>query len=208
MTHTLHRRTDMINVNVEDFAMLSMAAQKYNDKGAGEKLKKIFKMVSDSNPDNLGDDTFGCRYTGYADEQILEQIGDKSYVCAAFSGRSRLKEALKKIKEADLGMSVVVSGNYKVVFDILKEIGLKSHTVNMSLGFFGKENLLPREEVLAFSTMCGHGMVPAKRIENVIEKVKSGKLTPEEGSKTITHTCTCGIFNPKIAAQMLKKISE
>lgn len=208
MTHTLHRRVDIIKVDGEDFAMLSMAAKKYNDKGAGEKLKKIFQMVADSNPDNLGDDTFGCRYTGCTDEQILEQMGDKAYVCAVFSDRSRLKEALKRIKEADLGMSVVVSGNYEVVFDILKEVGIKPHTVNMSLGIFGKKDLLPREEVLAFSTMCGHGIVPANRVENVIEKVKSGKLTPEEGAKRLASTCTCGIFNPKLAAQMLKRISD
>ena len=57
MTHTLHRRTD-INHDAEDFAILCMAAQKYNDKGAGEKLRKIFKMVSDLNPDNLADDNW------------------------------------------------------------------------------------------------------------------------------------------------------
>jgi len=206
MTHTLHRRTD-INRDGEDFTILCMAAQKYNDKGAGEKLKKIFKMVSDSNPDNLADDNLGGRYTGYTDEEILEHMGDKAYVGAAFSDRSRLKEALKRIKEADLGMSLVVSGNYKVVFGILKDIGLKPHTVNMSLGIFGNKDVLPREEVLAISTMCGHGMVTEKRIENIIEEVKAGKLTPEEGGKRLASTCTCGIFNPKLAAQMVKKIS-
>ena len=205
MTHTLHRRTD-INHDAEDFAILCMAAQKYNDKGAGEKLRKIFKMVSDVNPDNLADDNLGGRYTGYTDEEILNHMGDKAYVGAAFSDRSRLKEVLKKIKEADLGMSVVVSGNYKAVFDILKEIGIKPHTVNMSLGIFGKKAILPREDVLAISTMCGHGMVSTKRIENVIKAVKSGKLTPEEGGKRLASTCTCGIFNPEITAEMLKRI--
>jgi hypothetical protein len=24
---------------------------------------KIYQMIADSNPDNLGDDTFGCRYS-------------------------------------------------------------------------------------------------------------------------------------------------
>jgi len=207
MTHTLHRWTDLVT-DSEDFAMLSMAAQKFNDKGAGEKLKKIFKMVADSNPDNIGDDIFGCRYSGHPDEEILGHMGDKSYVCATFSDRSSLKEALKKIKEADLGISVVVSGNYKVVFDILKEVGLKPHTVNMSLGIFGNKSLIPRGEVLAIASMCGHGMIPPRRIENVIKKVKAGKLTPEEGTKILASTCTCGIFNPKLAAGMLQKIAK
>jgi hypothetical protein len=205
MTHTLHRRTET-DLEGEDFAILCMAAQKYNDKGAGEKLKKIFTLVGEANPDNLADDNLGGRLTGYTDKQILEHMGDKAYIGAAFSDRSSLKEALKKIREADLGMSVVVSGNYKAVFEVLREVGLKPHTVNMSLGIFGKKPLLPGEEVLAISTMCGHGMVAGKRIENVMEEVKSGKLTPEEGGKRLASTCTCGIFNPKLAAQMLKRI--
>jgi hypothetical protein len=207
MTHTLHRRTDHIS-GIEDFTILCMAAQKYNDKGAGEKLKKIFKLVSDSNPDNLANDNLGGRYTGYTDEEILEHMGDKAYIGAAFSDRSRLRDALIKIKEADLGMSVVVTGNYKVVFEILKEIGLQPHTVNMSLGIFGKKEVLPREEVLAISTMCGHGMVTRRRIENVIEEVRLGKVTPEEGGRRLASTCTCGIFNAKLAAQVLQQIKK
>lgn len=207
MTHTLHRIVD-IEGEGEDFAILCMGAQKYNDKGAGEKLKKIFRLVAASDPDNLADDNLGGRYTGYTDEEVLEHMGDKAYVGAAFSDRSGLKDALKKIKEADLGMSVVVSGDYEVVFEILKEIGLKPHTVNMSLGIFGNKAILPRREVLAISTMCGHGMVTGKRIENVIEELKSGKLSPEEGGKRLASTCTCGIFNPKRAARILQRVPE
>jgi len=207
MTHTLHRRTD-IDGEKEDFVILCMAAQKFNDQGACEKLKKIFRLVADTNPDNLADDNLGGRYTGYTDEEILEHMGDKAYVGAAFSDRSRLREALRKIKEADLGMSVVVSGDYKTVFEILKEIGLKPHTVNMSLGLFGKQALLPRREVLAIATMCGHGMVTKQRIENVIEDVKSGRLTPEKGGKMLASTCTCGIFNPRIAVEVLRRTSK
>jgi hypothetical protein len=185
-----------------------MATQKFNDKGAGEKLKKIFRLVADTNPDNLADDNLGGRHTGYTDVEILGHMGDKAYVGAAFSDRSRLKEALRKIKEADLGMSVVVSGNYKAVFDILKEIGLKPHTVNMSLGIYGNKALLPDREVLAISTMCGHGMVTRQRIENIVKEMKSGKLNAEEGGKMLAGTCTCGVFNPKLAAQILQRASE
>ncbi len=207
MTHTLHRITEIYGES-EDFVILCMAAQKYNDKGADEKLKKIFRLVADTNPDNLADDNLGGRYTGYTDEEILEHMGDKAYVGAVFSDRFRLKEALKKIKEANLGMSVVVSGNYKAVFEILKEIGLKPHTVNMSLGIYGNKALLPGREVLAISTMCGHGMVTRQRIENIVKKMESGKLTAEEGGKMLASTCTCGVFNPKLATQILQRASE
>jgi len=207
MTHTLHRITDLFGES-DDFVILCMAAQKFNDKGAGEKLKKIFRLVADTYPDNLADDNLGGRYTGYTDVEILGHMGDKAYVGAAFSDRTHLREALKRIKEADLGMSVVVSGNYKAVFKILKEIGMKPHTVNMSLGIYGNKSLLPDREVLAISTMCGHGMVTRKRIENIVKKTKSGKLTAEEGGRMLASTCTCGIFNPKLASKILQRASE
>ena len=191
----------------QDFTLLCMAAQGYNDKGAGEKLKKIYNQVASANPDNLADDNLGSRLSGYTDAQILEHMGDKAYVGAAFSDSARLKEALKGIKQADLGMSVVVTGSYEEVFAALKEVGLKPHTVNMSLGVFGRKELLPEAQVLAVATMCGHGMVPPSRIENMAEKVKSGSCSARQGGERLAATCTCGIFNPVLAGKILENIS-
>lgn len=204
MTHTLHRRT-VIEGFGEDFAILCMAAQKYNDSGAGEKLKKIYQLVASTVPDNLADDNLGGRLTGYSDEEILEHMGDKAYVGATYTDRNRLREALVKIKQADLGMSVVVTGNYDTVFEVLREAGLKPHTVNMSLGIFGKTDMLPPKNVLTIATMCGHGMVPPKRIEETLKTVKEGKCSPEAGGRQLASTCTCGIFNPKTACKIMEK---
>src|SRR4030042_6572703 len=115
MTHTLHRITEIDGEN-DDFVILCMATQKFNDKGASEKMKKIFRLVADTNPDNLADDNLGGLHTGYTDVEILGHMGDKAYVGAAFSDCYRLKEALRKIKEAELGMSVVVGGKYMAAF--------------------------------------------------------------------------------------------
>jgi hypothetical protein len=197
-----------IDVEGDDFTIMCMAAQGYNDQGASEKLKEIYRLVAASNPDNLANDAIGGRYTGYTDEELLEHMGDKSYVSAAFADRSHLKDALIKIKEADLGLSVVVTGNYETVFTVLKEVGLKPHTVNMSLGIFGNIEKVPEKEITAISAMCGHGMVTRQRIENSIKKVKSKERSPEEAGKELASTCTCGIFNPRLAAQILERISE
>jgi len=207
MTHTLHRKS-YIQVEGEDFAILCMATQGYNDKGAGEKLKKIYQLVAAANPDNLADDNLGGRFTGYTDQEILDNMGDKAYVGAAFSDRTRLADALRKIKNADLGMSVVVSGNYEAVFSILREIGLRPHTVNMSLGVFGNQKRLPSKETLSFSTMCGHGMVTRQRIEEAGEKVRANELDHEEAAEQLACSCTCGIFNPVLAARLLAEISK
>jgi hypothetical protein len=207
MTHTLHRRSEVI-FEGEDFTILCMAAQGYNDKGAAEKLKEIYKLVASSSPDNLADDNLGGRYTGHTDEEILDHMGDKAYIGTTYTDRLRLKDVLEKFKAADLGMSVVVTGNYESVFQILKEVGLKPHTVNMSLGFFGKKERVPSEEILAVSTMCGHGMVTRQRIENIMEDVEQSKCSAKEGGEKLASTCTCGIFNPKAASEILVKITE
>ena len=73
MTHTLHRRVFLEDVG-QDFTLLCMAAQGFNEEGSGEKLKKIYSLVAAANPDNLADDNLGGRFTGYTDEQILSQV--------------------------------------------------------------------------------------------------------------------------------------
>jgi len=121
MTHTLHRRPEH-KVEGEDFTILCMAAQGYNDHGAGEKLEEIYKLVASTSPDNLADDNLGGRFTGHTDAEILDHMGDKAYIGAAYKDRTRLKAALEKIKAADLGISVVVTGKHEAVFQIWKVI--------------------------------------------------------------------------------------
>lgn len=207
MTHSLHRQTN-VDILRDDFVILCMAAQKFNDLGSGEKLKRIFKMLLDLEPDNIADDNLGGIFTGQTPESILDHMGDKAYVGAAFSDRGKLKEALRRLKEADLGMSVVVSGNFEAVFKVLGEIGLKPHTVNMSLGTFGKKEILPGKEVLEMTCMCGHGMVSSRHAETALRKVKAGKMTAGEGGKELAHSCTCGIFNPKLAEGLIQRLTK
>lgn len=207
MTHSLHRRTQT-DIQMEDFVILCMASQKFNDLGSGEKLKKIFNLLLELQPDNIADDNLGGIFTGQTPETIREHMGDKAYVGVAFSDEQKLKEALQRLKDADLGMSVVVSGKFNTVFRILSEVGLKPHTVNMSLGTFGKMEILPRKEVLEMTCMCGHGMVSSRHVETVLRKVKADKMTSHEGARELACSCTCGIFNPKRAGELIQNFIE
>jgi hypothetical protein len=171
MTHTLHRSRDIDGLG-EDFAILVMATQGFNDRGAADKLRQVYRLAAESEPDNLADDNRGGRLTGLSDSEILAQMGDKAYIGAAFSDRARLKDALARLKEADLGMSVVVTGDYDAVFGILKELGLKPHTVNMSLGVFGKKSgeLSSAEAGLKLAATCTCGIFNPVRAGRVLEK--------------------------------------
>ena len=204
MTHTLHRSRDIDGLG-EDFTILVMATQGFNDQGAADKLRQVYRLVAQSEPDNLADDNRGGRLTGLTDDEILREMGDKAYIGATYTDRDRLKDALIRLKKADLGMSVVVTGDYDAVFAILSEVGIKPHTVNMSLGVFGKKELLPDKEKTAVATMCGHQMVPLARIEKMQTEVKSGTISAAQAGVELAATCTCGIFNPVRAARVLEE---
>lgn len=57
-------------------------------------------------------------------------------------------------------------------------------------------------------TMCGHGMVMVKPIEDTAAKVKSGEITTEQGAGRLFKPCMCGIFNPDRAAKLLAAMAR
>ena len=56
------------------------------------------------------------------------------------------------------------------------------HSAGYSLGFEGKTEHLPNGDVLALSTMCGHGMVSMSLAKKMIDWVKEGRRTPEQAA--------------------------
>ncbi|HPI98855.1 MAG TPA: hypothetical protein PLV56_08925 [Synergistales bacterium] len=210
MTHTLHRMADTYchDSKTKDIVVLSMASGGHNREGANIKLTGIFRILNKYHPVNLADDNRGGVLTGLKPEEIIEQATDKAYMGAVFTDYATLRDVLSDIKKEDLGMSVVVSGEFNSIFPILKEIGLKPHTVSISLGVFGKKELIESDEILAITSMCGHGMVTPELVRELITQIRSGQTTAEEASLKMAEGCTCGIFNPGIAAEILKKITK
>jgi hypothetical protein len=76
----------------------------------------------------------------------------------------------------------------------------------MSLGVWGKIELLPSNEVLEITTMCGHHMISRYLVDEIVTKIKAGTMTPEEASKRIGKLSVCGIFNPDRCIELFKKI--
>ena len=106
------------------------------------------------------------------------------------------------------------------VVEIARECGLKPHTASLSLGIFGKTEKLPgkvttpalndegapENVVLEIMTMCGHSLIGANLVKDVMEKVRSGKLSPEEGAVVLAKPCTCGIFNVTRCAKRFREV--
>lgn len=204
MTHTLHRFRQPGD-QTEEFVLLSMAAQGFNDKNAAHKLLKVLDIVVSVDPSNVADDAQGGIYTGKTVDIIKKDINDKAYIGAAFTSKEQVKTVLSKLKEADLGMSVVITGNFKDTFEMCKEVGIKPNAINISLGIYGKKELLPEDDVLEIVTMCGHSMISPKSVKYIINRVSRGDISPEEGAIELARPCTCGIFNVDRAANLLSK---
>jgi hypothetical protein len=208
MTHTLHRLGRERKYLEEDFVVLAMPSKDINHEGSGPKLRRFLEMALKAGAVKIGDCRKGNEYHQKGIDQVLKNVEDRAVVHAVFKDMESLKVLLSAVKEADLGMSVVISGLFDRVEQCCREVGLEKHTVNQSLGRWGRTEKLPPDTILELNTMCGHGMVTASLIEDVAAQVRSGGCTPEEGAERLFRPCMCGVFNPHRAAELLKALAS
>jgi len=122
--------------------------------------------------------------------------------------REAVEGVLTELGEANFGFSVVVSGIFDEVFEACKRAGLEPHTVNMSLGTWGRTELLPDPKILELCIMCGHAMISPRLVEAVAERVRGGVMTVGEASVELGKQCTCNIFNTERAREIIQSISS
>jgi hypothetical protein len=203
MTHSLHRCGNDESLR-KDYVLLCTPAKGVNDQGAAEKLRRILDIVMDVGPCNIGFYGHGSLLTNVSIDEVKKKFHDNSRVRCCFDDREKLKEALKRIKNEDLGLSITVSGLISELKEISNELKIRPHTINVSCGIFGKVDRLPAKEVMEISTMCGHGMISFALVKDVVKRLLEGKLSYNEAIHQLGEPCTCGIFNPSRAHQILK----
>ncbi|MBU1682998.1 hypothetical protein KJ742_03560 [Patescibacteria group bacterium] len=208
MTHSLHRIGTDENLS-NDYIVFAMSGKGVNDINSGPKMREFFAIAKKHNPINMGDMKSGNWFV-IPEEKIEENIQDTSIVHAVYTDMESVSAFMKELIEADLGLSIVVSGLLGPIKTECQKQGLNPapHTVEYSLGIFGKTALLPSDEVLEVSTMCGHGQVAFGLIKDAIAEIKSGRTTPAKAAKRLSETCVCGIFNPVRAAELLQKMAD
>jgi len=199
MTHTLHRRGTAESLS-EDYVLIMLRAVGINDSGYLPKVQEFLRIALRHNPVNIGSEMKGSLYEFKPEEIIAGAKGDSHVV---FDNPQALAAFLRDLKEADLGLSVVVSGIFENVDECLEKAGLKHHTANFSLGIWGKTEKLPGDDILEITTMCGHAMISTSLVEAMVAEIKAGRKTAEEATRVLTPNCTCGVFNPIRAAKLL-----
>jgi hypothetical protein len=192
MTHSLHRYGT--KENLQNDYVFYIRGMKIGD--CYNQLQKVSEILLAEGPVNSRFHAQKKNFASDAVKDVSKSIEDiRGYACV-FSSKERTKRVLKKLKEADIGLSVVVSGLIDEVVKMTKETGLKPHTVNLSLGIHGKKKaLLPDDKVLELTTMCGHGLVGSMLVKTVFEKIINGKMSFKAGSRLLASQCPCGIFN-------------
>ncbi len=208
MTHSLHRTGSRESLQ-DDYVVLIMSSKFVNREGAGPKFQRFLKMALDHGAIKIGDAGLGNEYLHGGVDKVIQNACDRSVVVhAVFKDPGSVVKFLQAVKKADFGLSVVVEGLFDEVRKICQQVGLEIHTVNQSLGRWGKTEKLPSPEILEINTMCGHGMAAVGLIQEVIDEIKKDRCTPEEGAERLFRPCECGIFNTHRAARLLRTMTR
>lgn len=199
MTHSLHRKGKEDALKT-DYVILAMRAAGIHDKTpeakeiAREKLLRIGEILNQHKPTNI---------------MIPRLQRFSPAITASFDNVEVVKQILQTLKQEDLGISIVTSGLLTEIQRISKEVGLKPHSVHLSLGVFGvkKDELLPSEKILEVTTQCGHHCVSPQSVEHYVELIKKGKISVKDAAQELAKPCICGITNPTRISEILHQLT-
>ena len=206
MSHSLHR-SGSIESQKKDFVWFMYQTKGVNDKDIKPKALIYVEAAERQGSENWGDVKTGP-ITRFDSAEIKNKLSDKSRIRGVFTSREQVIGFLKEIKEKDVGMSCVITGLISEVIPCCHEAGVKPHSANFSLGVWGNKSILPDDDTLSITTMCGHHMIPPKFVNYIVNQVQSGKMTAEQGALKLSDFCYCGIFNQVRAADLITDICE
>jgi hypothetical protein len=225
MTHSLHRRgiRESLEGDYVLFLCYDRMGQDLKRRGSPDVIKRYapktrtaLEICARHNPVGIsttdGESGKSIRYmknwhNGNTIEDVLN-TSDTSLCNAIFTSKEDLNAALLELKEADLGISVVVSGIFDDVFKSCNRMGVGPHTVNMSIGTLGKTDLMPETSILEIVTMCGHSYISPYLVEHLIKRVKEDRISAKQAAVEMGVQCTCNFFNVDRAAKLIKKLTS
>ena len=219
MTNTLHRYGDAESFR-DDYVVFAMCCRGQNDEDVVPRLRRFLEMALPFKPVNLGDARHGGALRASRSmnpfshwkrdmrpdfQMVIDGLDTVTTAAAVFDNRVAAEDFLKRVKDADLGLSVNISTSIDGADQCCHAADACRHSVGYSLGFQGRTEHLPNEDVLKLSTMCGHGMISASLSKKMVDWVKEGRRTPDQAVTYLTRFCSCGVFNPSRAKRILEQ---
>ena len=184
MTHTLHRQGTAENL-ANDYLVMALPGVAAPD--IRQRMEKFYQICMKYEPVNS-----------------KSSISWRIYV---FDDKEKVDNILQEIVEADLGISIVVSGLYDKVRDCCLKAGIEPHTINYSLGFWGDTSRLPQRNIFELTTMCGHSLISPNLVWDMAKRVSKG-FPAANAAEKVAGSCLCDIFNTKRGEALLEKIAE
>lgn len=222
MTHSLHRYGEHEDLT-DDYIVFAMPARGINDDDAVDKQKEFLRRALVHGPVNIGDGKKGGWYhpekglnpsvhwrrdLSPDPDAVIDGVDSPGLVSAVFDNYEAARGFVEDLKDADLGLSVNLSALADSALRCCEQCGITRHSVEYSLGFRGAVERLPADATLELTTMCGHGMIAHTLAAKVIDRVRTGRSTPEEASLLLARFCVCSIFNPSRAVRILERASQ
>lgn len=204
MTHTLHRE-GAEESKQEDFVLLCMTEPGVNQKGSQKIKKQVFDILGEENPVNMGEMHTGNLFN-HEKTTLRKNLQDNSFFHGVYDAEKKVITILRKLKERDFGLNIVLTGHSPTVQQICEKIDQPIHTIEHSAGLFGDTTLLAEQQYRKITTMCGHGLISKQLVKDIVGKIKKEELSLEEGARKVAEPCECGIFNPMKAKKILKKL--
>lgn len=206
MTHTLHRQGSIESLQ-NDICIMAHPQRGANYDNSKEKLQLFLKTASDCGAENLGMIVCG-NMVSEGLETVLERVQDGRGAFTVFSDKDKAAAFVKKAKELDLGISVVITALWDLVKDMCEKAGVKPHSVNRSLGIWGDLEKLPDTKILELTTMCGHAQISNALVRKVVADIKKGRISARDGAIKLAKPCICGFFNPPRAEELLTEAAS
>jgi len=208
MTNTLHRQGTAEELK-EDYVIFATTARGITREGSAPKIQEFMRICLRHDPVNIGSSRQGNILQDDVEiHELIANLGDGAGAAGVFTDLDTLQRVLSALIEANLGVSINVSGLLDGVQQCCRGNGTERHSVEQSLGFWGARDRLPEREILAFNTLCGHGLVSFNLIRKMIEHVKMRRMTPREAAKIMGKCCECAVFNTVRAEHLLEKMLE
>lgn len=207
MTNTLHRHGTAVDLK-EDHVIFVTLARGINKEGSAPKIQEFIKICNKFNPVNTGSSKIGSVLQDDIKFDDMMNLKDGSTSAAVFTDLDTLQKVLAELIDADLGISINISGLLEGVQECCHKNHIERHSVEHSLGFWGATDLLSERSILEINTLCGHGLVSFNFIRKMIEQVRMRKLTPKEAANVLGKCCECAVFNTTRAEHLMEKVLE
>ncbi len=207
MTNTLHRQGSPKELEGDYVIFTSIA--KAIKPGTAPKIHEFLKICNKYGPVNIGSSKYGSVLQDDVEFlDLITHLKDGSTSGAVFTDVETLQKVVADLVEANLGISINISGLLEGAHECCNKNGIQRHSVEQSLGFWGATDRLPERDVLTINSLCGHGMVSFNYIRKMMDQVKMRELTPEQAAHIMGKCCECAVFNTERAAKLLEKVLE